>query len=87
MESAILPCLISSWEELDSSMVELLWFIQASITLGGNDINQAPWIKKRTITESYCKIGKKMAYLFFFYFFILLIISEYSEFQNYLQNK
>ena len=68
MESAILPCLISSWEELDSSMVELLMFIQASITLGGNDINQAPWIKKRTITESYCKIGKKMAYLFFFLF-------------------
>ena len=46
MKSATLPCLISGWEELDSSMVELFWFIQTGITLCGNEIHQAPWIKE-----------------------------------------
>ena len=58
-------------------MVALLWFIQTGITLGENEIQQKKLMQDR----------KKMAYFCCYHFFILKTISEYSEFQNYLQNK
>ena len=51
-------------------MVELLWFIQTSITLGGNEIHQAPWIKEKVNVR-----WEKDGLILFFYFFILFYYS------------